>query len=176
MKLKWRYSWRINALPISSINSEGICALIRQECSLMLQGASCIPLAHGRPLSLLCAPRSVCLISWLSVEVSYRCCCAQSCTTLWDPMDSSLPGYFVHGISQATILELVTISFSRASSDSGIKSISSPCPLGLLHCRQILYPWATWETCRPRRLHSASVYWGLTMCWHCAKCFLPLTF
>ena len=33
-----------------------------------------------------------------------------------DSMDSSLPGSFVHGISQAKILEWVAISFSRGSS------------------------------------------------------------
>ena len=41
---------------------------------------------------------------------------AQSCLTLCDPMDSSLPGFSVHGILQARILEWVTISFSRGSS------------------------------------------------------------
>ena len=35
---------------------------------------------------------------------------------LCNPMDSSLPGFFVHGILQARILEWVTISFSRGSS------------------------------------------------------------
>ena len=35
----------------------------------------------------------------------------QSCPTLWDPVDCSLPGFSVHGI-----LEWVTISFSRGSS------------------------------------------------------------
>ena len=43
---------------------------------------------------------------------------AQSCPTLWDPMDCSLPGFSVHGILQARILEWVTISFSRGSSRS----------------------------------------------------------
>ena len=38
---------------------------------------------------------------------------AQSCPTLCDPMDYSLPGFSVHGILQARILEWVTISFSR---------------------------------------------------------------
>ena len=38
---------------------------------------------------------------------------AQSCLTLFDPMDCSLPGTSVHGISQARILEWVAISFSR---------------------------------------------------------------
>ena len=42
----------------------------------------------------------------------------QSCPTLCDPMDYSLPGSSVHGISQARILEQVAISFSRGSSQS----------------------------------------------------------
>ena len=36
----------------------------------------------------------------------------QSSLTLCDPMDYSLPGSPVHGISQAAILEWVAISFS----------------------------------------------------------------
>ena len=36
----------------------------------------------------------------------------QSCPTLCDPMDCSLPGFSVHGILQARTLEWVTISFS----------------------------------------------------------------
>ena len=38
---------------------------------------------------------------------------AQSCPTLWDPMDCSLPGSSVHGIFQARVLQWVAISFSR---------------------------------------------------------------
>ena len=38
---------------------------------------------------------------------------AQSCPTLWDPMNYSPPGSSVHGILQARILEWVAISFSR---------------------------------------------------------------
>ena len=41
---------------------------------------------------------------------------SQSCPTLCNPMDCSLPGFSVHGISQARILEGVAISFSRWSS------------------------------------------------------------
>ena len=41
----------------------------------------------------------------------------QSCPTLCNPMDCSLPGSSVHGILlQARILECVSISFSRVSS------------------------------------------------------------
>ena len=41
---------------------------------------------------------------------------AQSCLTLCDPMDCSLPGFSVHGILQAGILKWVDIPFSRGSS------------------------------------------------------------
>ena len=46
------------------------------------------------------------------------CSVTQSCLTLCDPMDYSPPGSFVHGISQAKILEWVAISYSRRSSQS----------------------------------------------------------
>ena len=36
---------------------------------------------------------------------------AQSCPTLSDPMDCSLPGSSVHGILQARVLEWVAIAF-----------------------------------------------------------------
>ena len=39
-----------------------------------------------------------------------------SCPTLYDPMDCSLPGFSVHGIIQARILEWVAIAFTRGSS------------------------------------------------------------
>ena len=41
---------------------------------------------------------------------------AQSCPTLFDPVGYSLPGSSLHEILQARILEWVTISFSRGSS------------------------------------------------------------
>ena len=41
---------------------------------------------------------------------------AQSCPTLCNPIDYSLPGSSVHGISQARILEWVATSFSRGPS------------------------------------------------------------
>ena len=39
----------------------------------------------------------------------------QSCTTLSDPMDCSLPGSSVHGIFQARVLEWGAIAFSEGS-------------------------------------------------------------
>ena len=40
----------------------------------------------------------------------------QSCPTLCNPMDCSPPGFSIHGILQARILEWVAISFSRGTS------------------------------------------------------------
>ena len=52
--------------------------------------------------------------TWLSdwTELKGESEVAQSCPTLWDPMDYSLPGSSLHGILQARVLELVAISFS----------------------------------------------------------------
>ena len=49
-------------------------------------------------------------------NILYLCLLTQSCPTLCDPMDCSLPGSTVLGILQARILEWVAISFSRVSS------------------------------------------------------------
>ena len=64
---------------------------------------------------------------------------AQSCLVLFDPMDCSLPGFSVHGISQARILELVAMPSSRGS--------SRPRDWTCISCigRWILYHCATWE-------------------------------
>jgi len=49
----------------------------------------------------------------------YICCVslvAQSCPILCEPMGCSLPGFSVHGILQARILEWVAMPSSRGSS------------------------------------------------------------
>ena len=51
--------------------------------------------------------------------------------TLCDPRLCSPPGFSVHGISQARILEWVAISFSRGSSRSGIEPESPALARGL---------------------------------------------
>ena len=58
---------------------------------------------------------------------------AHSCPTLWDPMGSSLPGSFFHGILQARILEWV------AFPPPG--DLPNP---GLLRCRQIFFFLTVW--------------------------------
>ena len=62
-----------------------------------------------------------------------ECEVAQSCPTLCNPMDCSLPGSSVHGIFQAIVLEWIAISFSR-----GIFPAQGWNP-GLPHYRQTLY-------------------------------------
>ena len=51
-------------------------------------------------------------VTVLKVKVS----AAESCLTLCEPIDCSLPGSSVHGILQASMLEWVAIPFSRGSS------------------------------------------------------------
>ena len=43
---------------------------------------------------------------------------AQSCPTLSDPMDCSLPGFSVHGIFQARVLEWGATGFSAVNCSS----------------------------------------------------------
>ena len=47
---------------------------------------------------------------------------AQSCPTLYNPMDCSPPGSSAHGIFQARVLEWVAIAFSMTNLDSILKS------------------------------------------------------
>ena len=52
---------------------------------------------------------------------------AQSCPTLSDPMDCSLPGSSIHGIFQARVLEWGAIAFSKSGHAATAKSLQS-CP------------------------------------------------
>ena len=59
------------------------------------------------------------IMSWCSANIFCKLkesLVAQSCPTLCDPMDCSLPGSSIHGVFQAKVLESVAISFSRGSS------------------------------------------------------------
>ena len=49
---------------------------------------------------------------------------AQSCPTLSDPMDCSLPGSSIHGIFQARVLEWVAIAFSEFLAQGGLNSFT----------------------------------------------------
>ena len=81
------------------------------------------------------------LSKYLWIAFCCFCLVAKSCSTLCDPMDSSLTGSSVHGISQIRILEWVAISFSRGSSQLRDQTC--------IFCisRWILYHWAIREAC-----------------------------
>ena len=64
----------------------------------------------------------------------------QSCPTLSDPMDCSLPGSSFHGIFQARVLEWVAIAFSKP----------------------LLYLAATAKSCVTTFIHEICLLWGLS--------------
>ena len=72
--------------------------------------------------------RSLPFLSFIELHLLTSFCCyglfAKLCLTLYDPMDCSLTGSSVHGISQARIVEWSAISFSGQLSNPGIKSLS----------------------------------------------------
>ena len=100
---------------------------------------SCVTLCH--PMD--CSPRLLC--PWNSpgknsgvgchfllqcIKVKSESEVAQSCPTLSDPMDCSLPSSSVHGICQARVLEWGAIAFSdfyTIRSDQ-IRSVAQSCP------------------------------------------------
>ena len=61
---------------------------------------------------------------------------AQSCPTLCDPVDCSLPGSSVHRIPQARILEWVAIPSQDPRGSSPPRDRTQGSNLGLLHFRQ----------------------------------------
>ena len=82
------------------------------------------------------------LFTWLNCGVIVVVVQFLSCSQLFcDPTDSSPPNSSVHGISQARMLEWVTISFSRGS--------SRPRDRTCVFCigRWIIYPQASRKVC-----------------------------
>ena len=77
----------------------------------------------------------------------------QSCPTLCDPMDCSLPGFSVHGILQARTLEWVTISFSNAWKwKVKVKSLSC--------VRHVATPWTAAYQAPSSMGFSMQQYWS----------------
>ena len=68
----------------------------------------------------------------------------QSCPTLCDPMDCGLPGFSVHGIFQASVLEWGAISLSRGSSHPRDRTQVS-CIVGR--------HFTLWASCHNQTLH-----------------------
>ena len=69
----------------------------------------------------------------LGRRTAYRCLAAKSCPTLRNPLATACQAPSVHGVSQAGILEWVSISFSRSSQPRDQTWVSCL-------ARQVLYP------------------------------------
>ena len=69
----------------------------------------------------------------------------QSCPTLWDPMDCSLPASTIHGIFQARVLERVAIAFSVIFPDPLTMDIFSSLILPQASCFRGFYMFSSFE-------------------------------
>ena len=65
---------------------------------------------------------------------------AQSCLTLSDPMDCSLPGSSIHGIFQARLLEWGAIAFSDDYLDNILKSRDITLPTMVYLVNAMVFP------------------------------------
>ena len=70
---------------------------------------------------------------------------AQSCPTLSDPMDCSLPGSSIHGIFRATVLEWGAIAFSLINLDSILKSRDITLPTMVHLVKAKVFPVVMYE-------------------------------
>ena len=82
------------------------------------------------------------------------CSVIQSCPTLWDPMNCSPPGYSVHGILQARILEWIAMPSSRRSSQPRDRTQVSHIASGF---------FTVWATRKPKNtgVESLSLFQGI---------------
>ena len=95
----------------------------------------------------------------LCTGLTCACSVVQLCPTLCDPMDWSLPGSSVHGISQARILGWIAISSRGSSQPRDWTFISCTSCTG----REIVCHWASWKACCDLKL---SVYYtSLSSLW-----------
>ena len=78
---------------------------------------------------------------------------AQSCPTLRDPMDCSLPGSSVHGILQARVLEWVAIALSTIQVRETENQFSS-----LILVQLFVNPWAAVHQASLSITHSQSLF------------------
>ena len=77
----------------------------------------------------------------------------QSCPTLWDPIDGSLPGSPIPGILQARILEWVAMSFSNVYKwKVKVKLLS--------RVRLLMTPWTAAHQAPPCMGFSRQEYWS----------------
>ena len=145
-------SWQINGETIktvtefilggSKITADGDCSHEIKSCLLLGRKVmtSLDSILKIRGITL---PTKVCLVKAMVFPVVMHGCeketeVTQSCPTLCDPMDCSLPGSSVHGIFQAIVLEWIDYFLLQ-----GIFPTQGLNP-GLLRCRQTLYCLSHW--------------------------------
>ena len=117
--VEWESQHRVQSLhglTVSKLDMEGVLLL------LLLSHFSRVRLVRShrqQPKRLLCPWDSPdkntgvgCHFLLQCMKVKSESEVAQSCSTLSDPMDCSQPGYSIHGILQARVLEWVAIAFS----------------------------------------------------------------
>ena len=93
----------------------------------------------------------------------------QSCPTLCDPMECSLPGFSVHGILQARILEWVAVLFSSGSSQPRDWTQLSHTEGGfstIWTTREIQQNWSGWPIPSLGDLPNPGIEPGLLHCRH----------
>ena len=147
-----------------------VCVLVAQSCPTVCDSMDCSP--PGSPVhGILQAwilewvaisfckwsfwPRDITEIfltegSFFTIWATGEVLVTQSCSTLCNVVDCSLPGSSVHGIFQAKILEWVDSSFSRGSSRPRDQTQASRIAG---RCFTI---WATREASATREAHSHS--------------------
>ena len=116
MKFSRQEYWsRLPCPPPGIVPTQGskqnlLCLLHWQEGSLPLAPPGKPRLNYPPILMLLPAPR---LPVFVKLEGSVAAKSLQSCPTLSDPIDGSLPGSSAHGIFQARVLEWGAIAFPK---------------------------------------------------------------
>ena len=78
---------------------------------------------------------------------------SQSCPTLSDPMDCSLPGFSVHGIFQARVLEWGAIDFSVGS------------PTNIEFSKKLCYSLEKWCMNRRAQIKKVLYYYVIIFLW-----------
>ena len=135
-KISWRRQWQPSLVLLPGEWTEepgGVQSVLSQESDTAAVAAkslqSCPTLRpHRRQPTRLCHPWDSpgknagvgCHFLLQSRKVKSESEVAQSCLTLSDPMDCSLPGSSVHGIFQTRVLEWGAISFSGRCKSLGL--------------------------------------------------------
>ena len=96
----------------------GLDAAVKEETFALIP-SSVVRLAFPSESALLSSPSSHSLLPFLGLSSAPSC--AQSCLTLCNTVNCSLPGSSLHGTLQARTLGWVATSSSRGSSRPGIK-------------------------------------------------------